>query len=235
MTTLTVTGLSAGYQGHPVVDGLDLTVAPGEAVALAGRNGMGKTTTLRALMGLSTPRVSGGSVRFGDVELRGLPPHSIARAGIGYVPQGRRIFPSLTVAEHLAVVARPTPVHSKAWTADRVYGLFPRLAERSGQRAGTLSGGEQQMLAIARALMTNPRLVLLDEPSEGLAPRVVRQVGEIIRRLHEAGVGVLLAEQDLSMVRRVADRVYFIDRGGVAAETSADGLRDDLLDRYLGA
>ena len=235
MTALTVTGLSAGYQGHPVVDGLDLTVAPGEAVALAGRNGMGKTTTLRALMGLSTPRVSAGSVRFGRHELRGLAPHRIARAGIGYVPQGRRIFRSLTVAEHLAVVAAPARSHTEPWTAGRVYDLFPRLAERSAHRAGTLSGGEQQMLAIARALMTNPRLVLLDEPSEGLAPRVVRQVGDIIRTLHSAGVGVLLAEQDLSMVRRVADRVYFIDRGGVAAETTADGLRDDLLDRYLGA
>ncbi|MHA6617029.1 ABC transporter ATP-binding protein [Pseudonocardia sp. DLS-67] len=235
MSTLTVTGLSAGYQGHPVVDGLDLTVGRGEAVALAGRNGMGKTTTLRALMGLATPRVSGGSVRFGDVELRGLPPHRIARAGIGYVPQGRRIFPSLTVAEHLAVVAAPARSHTEPWTAGRVHDLFPRLAERSGQRAGTLSGGEQQMLAIARALMTNPRLVLLDEPSEGLAPRVVRQVGDIIRTLHSAGVGVLIAEQDLSMVRRVADRVYFIHRGGVAAESATDGLQDDLLDRYLGA
>jgi branched-chain amino acid transport system ATP-binding protein len=233
--TLTVTGLAAGYQGHPVIDGLDLTVAPGEAVALAGRNGMGKTTTLRALMGLSTPRVSGGSVRFGDTELRGLAPHRIARAGIGYVPQGRRIFPSLTVAEHLAVVARPAPAHAEPWAVGRVYELFPRLAERTGHRAGTLSGGEQQMLAIARALMTNPRLVLLDEPSEGLAPRVVRQVGDIIRTLHGAGVGVLLAEQDLSMVRRVADRVYFIDRGSVAAESRTDGFRDDLLDRYLGA
>jgi branched-chain amino acid transport system ATP-binding protein len=235
MSELTVTGLSAGYQGHPVVDGIDLTVARGEAVALAGRNGMGKTTTLRALMGLSTPRVSGGSVRFGDVELRGLAPHRIARAGIGYVPQGRRIFPSLTVAEHLTIVARPAAAHIEKWTLDRVYGLFPRLSERASHRAGTLSGGEQQMLAIARALMTNPRLVLLDEPSEGLAPRVVRQVGDIIRTLHASGVGVLLAEQDLSMVRRVADRVYFIDRGSVAAQTRTDELRDELLDRYLGA
>ena len=235
MTALAVAGLSAGYQGHPVVDGLDLNVAPGEAVALAGRNGMGKTTTLRALMGLSTPRVSGGSVRFGDVELRGLAPHRIARAGIGYVPQGRRIFRSLTVAEHLAVVARPAPAHGEPWTVERAYELFPRLAERAGHRAGTLSGGEQQMLAIARALLTNPRLVLLDEPSEGLAPRVVRQVADVIRTLHAAGVGVLLAEQDLSMLRRVADRVYFIDRGKVAAEARADELGDDLLDRYLGA
>ncbi|OLT00119.1 hypothetical protein BJF90_07480 [Pseudonocardia sp. CNS-004] len=234
--TLTVTGLSAGYQGHPVVEGLELTVAPGEAVALAGRNGMGKTTTLRALMGLGQPRVTAGSVRFGNTELRGLAPHRIARAGIGYVPQGRRIFPSLTVAEHLAVVARPAAANgADPWTAERVHDLFPRLAERSGHRAGTLSGGEQQMLAIARALMTNPRLVLLDEPSEGLAPRVVRQVGDIIRTLHAGGVGVLLAEQDLSMVRRVADRVYFIDRGSVAAETSTDDLPDELLDRYLGA
>jgi len=236
MTTFTVTGLSAGYQGHPVVEGVDLTVAPGEAVALAGRNGMGKTTTLRAVMGLGEPRVSAGSVRFGDVELTGRAPHDIARAGIGYVPQGRRIFRSLTVAEHLAVVARPAPAGYEPWTVERVFALFPRLAERVGQRAGTLSGGEQQMLAIARALMTNPRLVLLDEPSEGLAPRIVRQVGDIIRELHAGGVGVLLAEQDLSMVRRVADRVYFIDRGTVAAEiaTRELGARDDLLDRYLG-
>lgn len=233
---LTVTGLSAGYQGHPVVEGLDLTVGTGEAVALAGRNGMGKTTTLRAVMGLAEPAVSAGSVRFGDVELTGRAPHTIARAGIGYVPQGRRIFRSLSVAEHLTVVARPAPDGYEPWTMGRVNELFPRLAERAHQHAGTLSGGEQQMLAIARALMTNPRLVLLDEPSEGLAPQIVAQVGDIIRTLHNGGVGVLLAEQDLSMVRRVADRVYFLDRGTVAAQVTAAELstRSDLLERYLG-
>ena len=170
MTTFTVTGLSAGYQGHPVVEGVDLTVAPGEAVALAGRNGMGKTTTLRAVMGLGEPRVSAGSVRFGDVELTGRAPHDIARAGIGYVPQGRRIFRSLTVAEHLAVVARPAPAGYEPWTVERVFALFPRLAERVGQRAGTLSGGEQQMLAIARALMTNPGWCCSTSPAKA-SPR----------------------------------------------------------------
>ncbi|MEV0797521.1 ABC transporter ATP-binding protein [Kribbella sp. NPDC050281] len=231
MSTFTVSGLSAGYQGHPVISDVALTVAQGEAVALAGRNGMGKTTTLKALMALSSPRVTAGSIRFGQTELAGRKPHDVARAGIGYVPQGRRIFPSLTVSEHLDVVARPGH-----WTVKKVHDLFPRLAERSSHRAGTLSGGEQQMLAIARALMTNPRLLLLDEPSEGLAPRVVRQVGDIIRLLHDSGVGVLIAEQDLSMVRRVSDRVYFIDRGSVAAElpTSELSERDDLLDLYLG-
>lgn len=231
MSTFTVSGLSAGYQGHPVISDIALTVGQGEAVALAGRNGMGKTTTLKALMALSAPRVTAGSVRFGQTELAGRKPHDVARAGIGYVPQGRRIFPSLTVREHFDVIARPGP-----WTLERVHDLFPRLAERAGHRAGTLSGGEQQMLAIARALMTNPRLLLLDEPSEGLAPRVVRQVGDIIRLLHDSGVGVLIAEQDLSMVRRVSDRVYFIDRGSVAAEVPTSELseRDDLLDRYLG-
>ncbi|WP_232667281.1 ABC transporter ATP-binding protein [Pseudonocardia sp. TRM90224] len=236
MSTFTVAGLAAGYQGHPVVDGIDLTVEPGEAVALAGRNGMGKTTTLRAVMGLAEPAVSAGSVRFGDVELHGKAPHHIARAGIGYVPQGRRIFRSLTVAEHLAVVARPARAGYEPWTMDRVNELFPRLAERAGQFAGTLSGGEQQMLAIARALMTNPLLVLLDEPSEGLAPQIVRQVGDIIAALHASGVGVLIAEQDLSMVRRVADRVYFLDRGTVAAQVTAAELdaHADLLERHLG-
>jgi branched-chain amino acid transport system ATP-binding protein len=227
-----VQGLSAGYQGHPVISDVALTVGAGEAVALAGRNGMGKTTTLRAIMALSSPKVTAGSVRFGTAELAGRKPHQVARAGIGYVPQGRRIFRSLTVREHLDVVARP----DGAWTAARVYDLFPRLRERAGHRAGTLSGGEQQMLAIARALMTDPALLLLDEPSEGLAPQVVRQVGDIIRQLHGSGVGVLIAEQDLSMVRRVADRVYFLDRGSVAAELSTAELstRDDVLDRYLG-
>ncbi|QRP43120.1 ABC transporter ATP-binding protein [Amycolatopsis sp. FDAARGOS 1241] len=197
---------------------------------------MGKTTVLKAVMALSVPRVSAGSVRFGDTELTRRKPHQIARAGIGYVPQGRRIFPSLTVDEHLDVVARPAPPGYEKWTRQRVFDLFPRLAERRRHRAGTLSGGEQQMLAIARALMTNPRLVLLDEPSEGLAPRVVRQVADIIRRLPESGVGVLLAEQDLGMVRRVADRVYFLDRGSVAADVTSRELneRDDLLDRHLG-
>jgi branched-chain amino acid transport system ATP-binding protein len=233
MSTFTVQGLSAGYGGHPVIEDLAFTVGAGEAVALAGRNGMGKTTTLKAVMALSSPKVTSGSVLFGDVELAGRKPHQIARAGIGYVPQGRRIFPSLTVREHLDVVARPT---ADGWTVERVYELFPRLGERAGHRAGNLSGGEQQMLAIGRALMTNPRLLLLDEPSEGLAPQVVRQVGDIIRLLHENGVGVLIAEQDLSMVRRVADRVYFLDRGSVAAEITTQELagRDDLLDRYLG-
>ncbi|MEV0069189.1 MULTISPECIES: ABC transporter ATP-binding protein [unclassified Amycolatopsis] len=236
MSTFTVTGLAAGYQGHPVIDGLTLTVSGGEAVALAGRNGMGKTTALKAVMALSVPRVSAGSVRFDDTELTRRKPHQIARAGIGYVPQGRRIFPSLTVDEHLDIVARPAPAGYEPWTWQRVFDLFPRLAERRHHRAGTLSGGEQQMLAIARALMTNPRLMLLDEPSEGLAPRVVRQVADIIRTLPESGVSVLLAEQDLGMVRRVADRVYFLDRGSVAAEVTSRELseRDDLLDRHLG-
>jgi branched-chain amino acid transport system ATP-binding protein len=228
-----VRGLSAGYQGHPVIEDVTLTVGEGEAVALAGRNGMGKTTTLKAVMGLSSPKVTAGGVQFGHQDLAGRKPHQIARAGIGYVPQGRRIFPSLTVREHLDVVARPA---DGGWTSERVYDLFPRLGERAGHRGGTLSGGEQQMLAIGRALMTNPRLLLLDEPSEGLAPQVVRQVGDIIRLLHESGVGVLIAEQDLSMVRRVADRVYFLDRGSVAAEITTQELaeRDDLLDRHLG-
>jgi branched-chain amino acid transport system ATP-binding protein len=241
MSTFTVRGLSAGYQGHPVIEDLAFTVGAGEAVALAGRNGMGKTTTLKAVMALSSPKVTSGSVLFGDKELAGRKPHQIARAGIGYVPQGRRIFPSLTVREHLDVVARPAASStasstSGGWTVERVYELFPRLGERAGHRGGNLSGGEQQMLAIGRALMTNPRLLLLDEPSEGLAPQVVRQVGDIIRLLHENGVGVLIAEQDLSMVRRVADRVYFLDRGSVAAEITTQELagRDDLLDRYLG-
>jgi branched-chain amino acid transport system ATP-binding protein len=236
MSTFTVSGLSAGYQGHPVIENIALTVAAGEAVALAGRNGMGKTTTLKAVMSLSSPKVTAGTVRFGEHDLTGRKPHQVARAGIGYVPQGRRIFPSLTVREHLDVVARSAPAGLEPWTVQRIYDLFPRLGERAEHRGGTLSGGEQQMLAIARALMTNPRLMLLDEPSEGLAPQVVRQVGDIIRLLHESGVGVLIAEQDLSMVRRVSDRVYFIDRGSVAAElpTSELSERDDLLDRYLG-
>ena len=236
MSTLTVSALAAGYQGHPVIDGLSLTVAVGEAVALAGRNGMGKTTTLKAVMGLSVPKVSGGSVSFDGTELTRCKPHKIARAGIGYVPQGRRIFASLTVDEHLSVVARPAPAGYKPWTRERVHDLFPRLAERRQQRAGTLSGGEQQMLAIARALMTNPRLVLLDEPSEGLAPQVVGQVADVIRKLPGSGVGVLLAEQDLAMVRRVADRVYFLDRGSVAAQVTSAELshRGDLLERHLG-
>ncbi|MFC0111379.1 ABC transporter ATP-binding protein [Kibdelosporangium aridum] len=236
MSVFVVTDLAAGYQGHPVIDGLNLTVTEGEAVALAGRNGMGKTTALKAVMSLSVPRVSGGSVVFGHADLTRRKPYQVARAGIGYVPQGRRIFASLIVEEHLDVAARPAPTGYQAWTRDRVYALFPRLAERKQHKAGTLSGGEQQMLAIARALVTNPRLMLLDEPSEGLAPKIVRQVADIIKELPRAGVSVLIAEQDLAMVRRVADRVYFLDRGRVADEVTARELPDrgDLLDRYLG-
>ena len=231
MSTFTVSGLSAGYQGHPVISDVALTVAQGEAVALAGRNGMGKTTTLKALMALSSPRVTAGSVRFGQTELAGRKPHDVARAGIGYVPQGRRIFPSLTVREHLEVVARPGQ-----WTVEKVHDLFPRLAERSGHRAGTLSGGEQQMLAIARALMTNPRLLLLDEPSEGLAPQLVAEVGRTIAQLKAEGQSIVLVEQNIKLTLDLADDVVIINTGRVVFRGPASGIKldDAIVSQHLG-
>ena len=222
---LEVTALEAGYASARVLCGVSLTVGDREVVAVLGRNGMGKTTLLRAVCGLRPPVRTGGAIRFAGRDLAPLAAHEVVRAGISLVPQGRRVFASLTVAENLAIAARPRP---DGWTLDSVHSLFPRLRERARQRAGTLSGGEQQMLAIGRALMTNPDLLVMDEPSEGLSPVVVEQVGERIRDLRERGQSVLLAEQNVDLALTVADRVEVIGDGGVIAWSgSPDTLRTD--------
>jgi branched-chain amino acid transport system ATP-binding protein len=222
---LEVAGLHAGYASAHVLDGISLTVARGEVVAVLGRNGMGKTTLLRAICGLKPPVRTAGTVVFKERPLDGLPAHEVARRGISLVPQGRRVFSSLSVEENLRIAARP---RKDGWDAGSVYGLFPRLRERSRQRAGTLSGGEQQMLAIGRSLMTNPDLLVMDEPSEGLSPAVIDQVGDRIRDLRGKGLGLLVAEQNVDLALSIADRVDVIGDGGTISWTGApDRLRSD--------
>ena len=211
---LEIVALEAGYASARVLNGIGMSVATGEVVALLGRNGMGKTTLLRAVCGLRPPRVTAGTIRFRDRDLGRLRAHEIARAGLGLVPQGRRVFSSLTVDENLRIAARPV---AGGWDLASVRDLFPVLGERGGQRAGSLSGGEQQMLAIGRALMMNPALLVMDEPSEGLSPMMVAQVGERIADLRSKGLGILLAEQNVDLALSVADRVDVIGDGGVLA------------------
>ena len=214
---LEVVGLEAGYATAQVLNGVSLTVGEGEVLALLGRNGMGKTTLLRTVCGLRPPSRTAGEVRFRGTDIGALAAHEVARAGISIVPQGRRVFASLTVEENLRIGRRQRG--RGEWDAGAVYEMFPRLRERSRQRAGTLSGGEQQMLAIGRSLMANPDLIIMDEPSEGLSPAVVGQVGERIRDVRDRGHGVLLAEQNVDLALSVADRVAVIGDGGVLSWT----------------
>lgn len=221
------------YGDSYVLQGISLEVKDGYVVALLGRNGMGKTTTIRSIIGFNPPRR--GAIRFKDKEITGLQPHQIAKMGIGLVPQGRRIFPSLSVKENLTMAAR-SGGKPGAWTLDKVYSLFPILKERAKNRGNLLSGGEQQMLTIARALMTNPELLLMDEPSEGLAPMIVREVGRIIAQLKEGGFSILLVEQNLSMALAVADYLYIISKGRIVYESTPDELKnnEEAKAKYLG-
>jgi branched-chain amino acid transport system ATP-binding protein len=228
---LEVRGLRSGYQGGVVLDGVDLDLDEGSVLAVLGRNGVGKSTLVSTLMGLLRPY--GGSVRLAGEEIAGAPTDRIARRGVGLVPQGRRVFAPLTVSEHLAVAGRRG---RGPWDRERVLDLLPRLGERLGHRGDQLSGGEQQMLAIARALLTNPRLLLLDEPSDGLAPAVVAQVGEVVRSLRDDGMSVLLVEQDLRLAFSVAEQVAVVQKGVVAADcpTAEFRSRPDLARSLLG-
>jgi branched-chain amino acid transport system ATP-binding protein len=231
-TLLTVEGLNAYYGSAHVLQ--DISFELGEqAVAIIGRNGMGKSTLCAAIMGLSPPRVT-GSVRFEGHELVGRPSHKIAGIGIGYVPQGRRLFPSLSVDEHLRMVSGRDG--SGRWTTERVYELFPRLAERRRNGGAQLSGGEQQMLAIGRALVTNPKLLIMDEPSEGLAPTIIEILIETFRRLEQEGLRILLIEQNLGVATSIAERQLVMVGGEIAAEITAAALAQDpdLQRRYLG-
>lgn len=233
---LEVQDLHAYYGTSHILRGISLRAEEGRVLALLGRNGAGKTTLVRALMDLAPPRVPAGSVRYRGQELRGRRPHDVARRGIGLVPQGRRVYRSLTVLEHLKVAARPARDGQPAWDLERVFRLFPRLAERQANRGGALSGGEQQMLAIGRALMGNPSLLLMDEPSEGLAPIVLQQLGEQLLELKRAGLTIFLVEQNLGLALRLADELAILDRGqvvyeGAPAELAASAT---LKQRYLG-
>jgi branched-chain amino acid transport system ATP-binding protein len=228
---LEVEGLNAYYGSAHVLQ--DVTFAVGkESVAVLGRNGMGKSTLCAAIVGFTPPRTD-GSVRFEGVELIGKPSHKIARAGIGFVPQGRRLFPSLTVNEHLRIAARNG---AGAWTIDRVYDLFPRLGERKRNGGAELSGGEQQMLAIGRALLGNPRLLIMDEPSEGLAPAIIDVLIETVKKLEEEGLAILLIEQKLDVATSIADRQLVMVGGEIALETTAAELGSDaeMQRRFLG-
>jgi branched-chain amino acid transport system ATP-binding protein len=206
---LSAENLVAGYGTGQVLQGFSLAVAAGEAVALMGRNGMGKTTAVRVVMGMLRP--SGGSVHFFGETLHNAPPYAAARAGIGLVPEGRRIFPNLTVEENLRVAAATR--HSKRWQLSAIYTLFPRLCERRRQRGGLLSGGEQQMLAIGRALMTNPRLLILDEATEGLAPLIRAEIFATLHQLRAQGEAILIIDKHLTALSAVVDRIVVMEKG----------------------
>ncbi|MCC9597507.1 MULTISPECIES: ABC transporter ATP-binding protein [unclassified Rubrivivax] len=220
---LTVRGLEAGYGARPVLHGVEFDVAPGEIVALLGRNGSGRSTTAKALMGLLPAR---GSVRWNGVELLGRPAHQIARAGLGYVPESRDVFPTLSVAENLRLGERPRP-GTRRWTTAELLARFPRLAERAQAPAGVLSGGEQQMLTLARTLVGDPALLIVDEPTEGLAPQVVTQVAELLAEARRRGVGVLLVEQKLAIALQLADRCLVMGRGRIVFAGTPGALAAD--------
>ena len=224
---LKISGLETFYGPSQALFGVDLDVEQGQVVALMGRNGMGKTTTIASICGLA--EFSGGQVTFKGVSLARMPSFKIARLGVGLVPEGRRCFPNLTVYENLIAAAR-----SGSWTLERVYDFFPRLQERHNQYANTLSGGEQQMLAIGRALMTNPDLLMLDEATEGLAPVIRKEIWQAVRGLKEAGQSILIVDKTLSELLPVADRCFILEKGVTVWRGRPDELTKDIEDRYLG-
>jgi branched-chain amino acid transport system ATP-binding protein len=234
---LIMTDIDAFYGDSHVLHGVSMSLQPGRLLGLLGRNGAGKTTCMNTIMGFLTPRR--GSISLYGEQVGGLAPDTIARKGICLVPQGRRMFRSLTVRENLMVAAQPARKDNGSaagWTMDRVFGLFPRLKERHAQVAGSLSGGEQQMLAIGRALMGNPRVLLMDEPSEGLAPQIVAEVGRIIGQLKAEGQSIVLVEQNIKLVLDLADDVVIINTGAVVFKGGAKALKldDAIVSQHLG-
>jgi branched-chain amino acid transport system ATP-binding protein len=231
---LEVEGINTYYETSHILFDVSLSVNRGEIVCLLGRNGAGKTTTMRSIMGLTPPR--NGNIRFNGEELRGRPPDYIARKGMGYVPDNRLIFPDLTVLENLELgIKMPKNMQGEPWTLERIYELFPILAQRKHQLGGTLSGGEQQMLTVGRTLMGNPELILLDEPVEGLAPLVVKDLGRQILKIKEMGQTILFSEQNVNFATLTSDRAYVIDKGtiryhGTIEELSAD---EEIKKKYL--
>jgi branched-chain amino acid transport system ATP-binding protein len=222
------------YGLSQVLFGLSLQVRAGEMVALMGRNGMGKTTTVRSIMGLTRARA--GTIRFGGQDIRDLPSFRIAQLGIGLVPEGRQIFPNLTVRENLVAASANRRGTADAWTLDKIHALFPRLAERGGNMGGTLSGGEQQMLAIGRALMTNPRLLILDEATEGLAPLIRDEIWNCLSTLKSKGQSVLVIDKNVEHLTRIADRHTIVERGRAVWSGTSEELiaQPELQHRYLG-
>jgi branched-chain amino acid transport system ATP-binding protein len=231
---LAVDGLEAAYGLSQVLFGVALRVEAGEVVTLLGRNGMGKTTTVRSIMGIMRPKA--GTIHFAGQALAGLPAYRVARAGLGLVPEGRQIFPNLTVRENLVATAANRSGNTDPWTLEKVFGLFPRLQERQDNMGNQLSGGEQQMLAVARALMTNPRLLILDEATEGLAPLIRADIYRSIEQMKAAGLSILVIDKDVKALTRVADRHYVLEKGRVVwSGSSADlAASEDVQHKYLG-
>jgi branched-chain amino acid transport system ATP-binding protein len=231
-SVLKLDGIETCYGLSQVLFGVSLTIEPGEMITLMGRNGMGKTTTVRSIMGLTPARA--GSIRFLGDEIRGLPSYKVAQRGIGLVPEWRQIFPNLSVRENLLATA--VTRDSQDWTLGRIYELFPRLAERNSSMGNQLSGGEQQMLAIGRALMTNPRLLILDEATEGLAPLIRAEIWRCLASLKRSGLSVLVIDKNVGALLRVADRHFLIERGRVVWKGSSQELAaaPDIQHRYLG-
>lgn len=231
-SVLTLNGIETCYGLSQVLFGVSLAIEPGEMITLMGRNGMGKTTTVRSIMGLTLARA--GSIRFLGDEIRGLPSYKVAQRGIGLVPEGRQIFPNLSVRENLLATA--VSRDGQDWTLGRIYELFPRLAERDASMGNQLSGGEQQMLAIGRALMTNPRLLILDEATEGLAPLIRAEIWRCLASLKRSGLSVLVIDKNVGALLRVADRHFLIERGRVVWKGSSHELAaaPDIQHRYLG-
>jgi branched-chain amino acid transport system ATP-binding protein len=232
VTLLDVEDIHTYYDHSHVLQGVSLQAQAGSVTGLLGRNGVGKTTLIRSVIGFTPPRA--GTIRFSGEPIEKLPSHAIARRGVGLVPQGRRIFPSLTVKENLLIGG--VPGRAGRWSLEAIYEMFPRLRERSTNYGGQLSGGEQQMVAIGRALMSNPVLLLMDEPSEGLAPLIVRELSQTMQRLKETGLAIVLVEQNLPLALSVADSAYIISKGRVVFHGDPQEIRlnDDVRTRYLG-
>ena len=231
---LVVDSIETSYGVSQVLFGVSLEVGAGQVVTLLGRNGMGKTTTVRSIMGITPPR--GGAISFDGRPIHGLPPYRVAQAGLGLVPEGRQVFPNLTVRENLVATAADRRASATPWRVDAVFELFPQLAARARSLGGALSGGEQQMLAIGRALMTNPRLLILDEATEGLAPLVRAEIWRCVERLKATGQSILLIDKDVTTLTRIADAHYILEKGRIVWRgTSAElRLRADIQHRYLG-
>ncbi|MDP6174301.1 MAG: ABC transporter ATP-binding protein [Rhodospirillales bacterium] len=231
---LRVENIDSSYGASQVLFGLSLSMEAGEVITLLGRNGMGKSTTIRSIMGLVRPH--GGKIYFNDLVVHGLAPFKVAQAGIGLVPEGRQIFPNLSVFENLVATAANRDEKTDAWDLARIFDLFPALAERRGHMGNQLSGGEQQMLAIGRALMTNPQLLILDEATEGLAPLIRAEIWRVLEHLKSAGQSILLIDKNVDALSRIADRHYMIEKGRVVWTGSSEELTRDeeARQRYLG-
>jgi len=230
---LEVKGVDVFYGASQILFGLDLTVEKGQTMALLGRNGAGKSTTFKAIAGIAPPR--GGEIRLGGAVISGRKPFRIARAGIGYVPEDRQVFPEHSIEDNLIIGAKKGPNGEDYWTLERVYEAFPVLAGMRHRMAGRLSGGEQQMLTIARTLMGNPEILLLDEPSEGLAPIIVQAIGDLVRRLRDMGATILLAEQNMHFCLGIATHATVVDKGQIVYRDTIEGLKanDAIKQRYL--